>query len=113
MNYTSDKKRKKLPEPTRKRINLGIPINIPASSLGSRAGLDTDPQGNQDRFRCGAELHIDLIRLAIDDGNPGPPQTVFYEEKSKGRGHSAPEMSTRGMVAGGTGHGGNCTGGCF
>jgi len=49
MNYTSDKKRKKSPEPAQKRVNLGIPINIAAGSLGFRAEADTDPEGNRDR----------------------------------------------------------------
>jgi len=63
MNYTSDKKRKKSPEPARKRINLGTPINIAAGPLRSRPELDTDPEGNRDRSHRDSELEIDLIRL--------------------------------------------------
>ena len=63
MNYTSDKKRKKSPEPARKRINLGTPINIAAGPLRFRPELDTDPQGNRDRSHRDSELQIDLIRL--------------------------------------------------
>jgi len=63
MNDISDKKRKKSPEPARKRINLGTPINIAAGSLGFRAELDSDPQGSRDRSRRDSELQIDLIRL--------------------------------------------------
>ena len=54
MNHTSDKK--KSPEPARKRINLGIPTNIAAGSLGFRAGMDVDPQGNRDRSHRDSEL---------------------------------------------------------
>ena len=61
MDYTSDKKRKKSPEPARKRINLGTPINI--GPLRFRPELDTDPQGNRDRSHRDSELQIDLIRL--------------------------------------------------
>ena len=60
-NYMSDKKRKKSPEPARKRINLGTPINI--GPLRFRPELNTDPQGNRDRSRRDSELQIDLIRL--------------------------------------------------
>jgi len=63
MNYASDKKRKKSPEPARKRINLGTPINITAGPLRSRPELDTDPEGNRDRSHRDPELQIDLIRL--------------------------------------------------
>jgi len=49
MNYTSDKKRKKSPEPAQKRVNLGIPINVATGSLGFRAEMDIDPEGNRDR----------------------------------------------------------------
>ena len=63
MNQMSDKKRKKSPEPARKRINLGTTINIAAGSLGFRAELETDPQGNKDRSCRDSELQIDLIRL--------------------------------------------------
>jgi len=63
MNYTSDKKRKKSPEPVQKCINLGTPINIAAGPLRFRPELDTDPRGNRDRSHRDSELQIDLIRL--------------------------------------------------
>ena len=53
-NYMSDKKRKKSPEPARKRINLGTPINI--GPLRFRPESDTDPKGNRDRSRRDSEL---------------------------------------------------------
>jgi len=60
-NYMSDKKRKKSPEPARKRINLGTSISI--GSPRFRPELDTDPQGNRGRSRRDSEPQIDLIRL--------------------------------------------------
>jgi len=63
MNYTSDKKRKKSPEPAQKRINLGTPINITAGPLRFRPESGTDPKGNRDRSHRDSELQIDLIRL--------------------------------------------------
>ena len=63
MNYMSDKKRKKSPEPARKRINLGTPINIAAGPLRFRPELDTDPEGNRSPSHRDPGLQIDLIRL--------------------------------------------------
>jgi len=62
MNYTSNKKRKKSPEPAKKRINLGNPTNIAAGSLRFKAELDTD-EGNRDRSHRDSQLQIDLTRL--------------------------------------------------
>ena len=59
----TDKKRKKSPEPARKRINLGTPINIAAGPFHFRPELDSDLEGNRDRSHRDSELQIDLIRL--------------------------------------------------
>ena len=108
MSYTSDRKRKKSPEPARKRTNLGTPINIAAGPLRFRLELDTDPEGNRGPSHRDSDQPNSTV--AIDDGNPGPSRIVSYEEKNKDRGHSAPET---GIVDNGTGRGGNRTGGCF
>jgi len=63
MNYTSDKKRKKSPEPAWKRADLGTPINIAAGPHCFRPELDIDPQGNRNCSRRDSELQTDLIRL--------------------------------------------------
>ena len=111
MNYMSDKKRKKSPEPARKRINLGTPINIAAGPLRFRPELDTDPEGNRTPSHRNSDQPNPIV--ATDDGNPGPSRIVSYGEKNKDQGHSAPETSTRGIVVGAIEHGGNRTGGCF
>lgn len=51
--------------------------------------------------------------VAVDDSNPRPSRIVSYDEKNKDRGHFAPETSTRGIVVGGTEHGGDRTGEFF
>ena len=99
------KESKKLPNPFRKHIVLGIPTNIAAGPLGFRAELDTDPIGNRNRsdHDSAADLSDSSIAM-LDENNPGPSRIIFHN-KSEGQDLHAPENSTSGgVVDGGTEH---------
>jgi len=62
MNYTFNKKSKKLLKSSRRHISLGIPTNIAIGPLGFRAELDIGSKGESSRPTTIYE-RIGLIQL--------------------------------------------------
>ncbi|KAF9646626.1 hypothetical protein BDM02DRAFT_3188677 [Thelephora ganbajun] len=81
-----DKKSMKSPTPSPTHILLGITTNIAAGPLGFRAELDIGPDVGLDE-RC-------------DRGS----RIVFQDNRDEDKELLAPEASTSGIAAGGTGH---------
>jgi hypothetical protein len=113
MNYVFDKKSTKSLKSPQRYISLGIPANIAVGPLGFRAVLDVDPEGLQSRPYHDSEAGRSDSRVTLDEKNPRPSRIVLNDKKNEDRGPPAPETSTLGVVADGTGHGNDPASECF
>ncbi|KAF9646613.1 WD40 repeat-like protein [Thelephora ganbajun] len=83
MDHLSDKKRKKSLEPSPQHISFGTPTDVADRPLRSREELDIGP----------------------DDGRRNKrPRIIFQDNSGEGKELPVPEVSTSGVVVGGTDH---------
>jgi hypothetical protein len=105
MNRPFDKKSKKLLKSSQRHISLGIPTNVAVGPLGFRAELDVGPKGEHSRSYHDLGADKPDLPAMSDEKDARASRIVFQEHKSEGQRPPAPEVSTPGVVVGGTEHG--------
>ena len=98
MNYTFNKKSKKLLKSSRALISLGIPTSIAVGPLGFRAELDIGPKGKRSRiYRDLGTDRPDFVTIT-DENDPRISQIVFFDKTSEDQGPPAAGPSTYGAM---------------
>ncbi|KAF9643962.1 hypothetical protein BDM02DRAFT_3263813, partial [Thelephora ganbajun] len=104
MNRLFGKKSKKSPNPSSKRISLGVSPNVAAGPLRSREELDIGPGGEQTHFY--RDLAVDWPDSMVALGGRGSRSSriIFQDKNGEDKELPAPEVSTSCVVVSGTEH---------